>query len=75
LYYKGVPDSTRLNPGEFELTEKNVIREGKISLRLIDNDVKPLLLGIDNPLPLDYLHIIPGSQGYDMGAGLFKIRK
>jgi hypothetical protein len=30
---------------------------------------------IDKPFPIDYLHIIPGSLGYDMGAGLFKNRK
>jgi hypothetical protein len=74
-YYKGVPDSVRLRPGEFEINEKNIIKTGEISLRLIDNDDKPLLLHIDNPLPIDYLHIIPGTLGYDMGAGLFKNRK
>ena len=74
-YYKGVPDSVRLKPGEFEINEKNVTKKGEISLRLIDNDDKPLLLGVDKPLPIDYMHIIPGSLGYDMGAGLFIIRK
>jgi hypothetical protein len=74
-YYKGVPDSVCLKPGEFEISEKNVTKEGEILLRLIDNDDKPLLLGIDKPLPIDYLHIIPGSLGYEMGAGLFINRK
>jgi hypothetical protein len=74
-YYKGVPDSVHLNPGEFELNEYNVTKKGEISLRLIDNDDKPLLLSVDNPLPSDYMHIIPGSLGYDMGAGLFKNKK
>jgi hypothetical protein len=73
-YYKGVPDSVRLNPGEFEINEKNVIKTGEISLRLIDNDDKPPLDHVDKPLPKDYLHIIPGTPGYDMGAGLFKNR-
>ncbi|MCX6255755.1 MAG: hypothetical protein NTV31_14960 [Bacteroidia bacterium] len=73
-YYKGVPDSVRLSPGEFELNEKNVTKKGEISLRIIDNDDKPLLSGVDKPLPIDYMHIIPGSLGYDMGAGLFKKR-
>ena len=73
-YYKGVPDSVRLSPGEFEINEKNVTKKGEISLRIIDNDDKPLLLGVDKPLPIDYMHIIPGSLGYDMGAGLFKKR-
>ena len=74
-YYKGVPDSVRLNPGEFEINEKNVIKTGKISLRLIDNDDKPLLVGIDMPLPIDYMHIIPNTTGYEIGAGIFKHRK
>jgi hypothetical protein len=74
-YYKGVPDSERLSPGEFEINENNVIKKGEISLRLIDNDDKPLLLGVDKPLPIDYLHIIPGSSGYEIGAGLFINRK
>jgi hypothetical protein len=74
-YYQGIPDSERLNPGEFEINENNVIKKGEISLRIIDNDDKPLLLAIDGPLPIDYLHIIPGTLGYDMGAGLFINRK
>jgi hypothetical protein len=57
-----------LVPKEFEIKEENVTREGEISLRFIENNV-------DKPLPVDYLHIIPGSLGYDLGAGLFKHRK
>jgi hypothetical protein len=68
-YYKVISDSLgQLVPGEFEIKEKNIIKNGEISLRLIENNV-------DQPLPKDYLHVIPGSLGYDMGAGLFKIRK
>jgi hypothetical protein len=67
-YYKVISDSTgALVPGEFELKEKNVTKSGEISLRVIDD--------IDKPLPIDYLHIIPGTLGYDLGAGLFKNRK
>jgi hypothetical protein len=65
-YYKGVANNGVI-PGEFEINEKNVIKEGKILLRLMED--------IDKPFPIDYLHIIPGSLGYDMGAGLFKNRK
>jgi hypothetical protein len=65
-YYKMIADSTGiLVPEDFEINEKNVIKDGEISLRLIENNV-------DKPLPIDYLHIIPGSLGYDTGAGLFK---
>jgi hypothetical protein len=68
-YYKVISDSLgQLVPGEFEIKERNVIKNGEISLRLIENNV-------DQPLPIDYLHIIPGSLGYDMGAGLFKKRQ
>ena len=74
-YYQGIPDTLRLNPGEFEINEKHVTKTGEISLRLIDNDDKPLLFGVDKPLPIDYLHILPGTLGYDMGAGLFKQRR
>jgi len=67
-YDKGVlNDAGVLVPGKFEINERNVTKKGEISLRLIDN--------VDKPLPIDYLHIIHGSLGYDIGAGLFKNRK
>jgi hypothetical protein len=75
LYYKGIADSVRLSPGEFELHESNVTKKGEISLRLTDNVDKPGLSGVDEPLPIDYLHVIPDSPGYQMGAGIFKHRK
>jgi len=71
-YYKGVPDSVRLQPGEFELSEINIIKSGEVSLRLTGTEDKPLLTGVDRQLPVDYMHIIPGTPGYEMGAGLFK---
>lgn len=52
-YYKGDGEK----PVEFELIETNVIKEGNISLRLINT--------IWEPLPMDHLHVIPGSPGYD----------
>jgi hypothetical protein len=66
-YYQGVPQDNGVVPGTFEVNEKNVIKEGNISLRMIEE--------IDKPLPLDYLHVIPGSLGYEIGAGLFKTQK
>jgi L-ascorbate metabolism protein UlaG (beta-lactamase superfamily) len=74
-YYKGIADTVRLQPGEFEISERNVTKKGEVVLRLSDTDDKPSLLGVDEPLPVDYLHVIPGSPGYEMGAGLFKHRK
>ncbi len=83
-YYMGVPDNApsnlspeeklrlRLRPGKFEINEKNVTKKGQISLRLADTDDKALLFGIDEPLPVDYMHVIPGTVGYEIGAGLFK---
>jgi hypothetical protein len=55
------------NPLTFALNEKNVIKEGNISLRMINT--------IWEPLPIDHLHIMPGTLGYNLGAGLFKHRK
>ena len=67
--YKMTADSTgALIPGEYEIKENNVTKKGEVSLRFIENNV-------DQPLPIDYLHILPGSLGYDLGAGLFKHRK
>lgn len=74
-YFQGIPGEKRLRPETFDIYENNVIKKGNISLRLIDNGDKPLLNGIDEPLPIDYMHVIPGTLGYDLGAGLFKHRK
>jgi hypothetical protein len=74
-YYKGVPDSECLKPGEFEINENNVTEKGEVTLRLFDTNDRPLLLSVDEPLPFDYLHVIPDSPGYEMGAGIFKHRK
>jgi hypothetical protein len=54
-------------PLTFALNETNVTKEGIISLRLIKS--------VFEPLPIDYLHIIPNTLGYNLGAGLFKHRK
>ena len=51
----------------FTLNETNVIKEGRISLRMINT--------IWEPFPNDHLHIIPGTLGYNLGAGLFKYKK
>ncbi len=64
-FYQGVADSSGVHPKEFAMNENNIIKEGKITLRLIAENV-------DEPLPLDYLHVIPGTTGFDIGAGLFK---
>jgi hypothetical protein len=64
-YYQGVADESGVHPREFEVNENNIIKEGEIILRLPAENV-------DEPLPIDYLHIVPGSLGYEIGAGLFK---
>lgn len=71
-YYTGIADKERLSPVEFEIKENNVTKKGEISLRLIGNDDKPSLYGVDEPLPTDYMHVIPNTLGYEIGAGLFK---
>ena len=75
LYYTGVPDNERLKPENFEIFESGVIKNGEISLRLIDTDDKPTLASVDEPLPLDYMHVVPNTLGYEIGAGIFKTRK
>ena len=64
-----------MNPGEFEIAENNVTKKGEISLRLTGNDDKPFLDEVDKPLPIDYMHIIPNTIGYEIGAGIFKHKK
>ena len=59
--YKG---DENFKPKNFEMNESNIIKEGEISLRMINT--------IWEPSPKDHLHVIPGTLGYDIGAGLFK---
>ncbi len=65
-HYQAVAGNTVV-PQAFEIEENDVIKEGDISLR-------PKDAVTHNPLPIDYLHIMPNALGYDMGAGLFKTR-
>ncbi len=74
-FYTGVPGNGTLNPVVFEKDENNVIRSGEISLRLTGVEDQPALDCVDKPLPIDYLHVIPGTLGHEMGAGIFKQRK
>ena len=62
--YKGDGD---LRPSDFSLNETNVIKDGNISLRMIKT--------IFEPWAIDHLHIIPNTLGYNLRAGLFKLRK
>jgi hypothetical protein len=74
-HYTGIADKVRLSPKKFELDETNVTKKGKISLRLTGADDEPYLDEVDKPLPVDYMHPVSGSLGYDCMAGLFKNRK
>ncbi|HZL11646.1 MAG TPA: hypothetical protein VFC65_16805 [Prolixibacteraceae bacterium] len=58
-YYQGVL------PGTFVMNESNITKEGEVSLRMMEANT-------DAALPMDYLHIIPNTLGYNLGAGLFK---
>ncbi len=62
--YQGVWHPGGVVPEAFTVIENDVIKTGEISLRFIDN--------LNNPIPIDYLHILPDSLGYDLNAGLFK---
>ncbi len=60
-HYKG---EGYLKPSDFELNETNIIKQGNISLRMIKT--------VFEPWPVDHLHIIPDTLGYNIGAGIFK---
>lgn len=45
------------------LVDKNVIHEGSVSLRILEN--------VFGSIPRDYLHPIKGTLGADLGAGIF----
>jgi hypothetical protein len=74
-FYTGAPDNVRLNPQEFELNEDKVTKNGEIILRLTGNEDRSFLDEVDKTLPVDYLHVIPGSLGFELGAGIFKNKK
>jgi len=54
-------------PVDFKLNESNTVKEGEISLRMINT--------IWEPWPKDHLHVIPNTLGYNLGAGIFKNKK
>jgi hypothetical protein len=56
-------DGDGVRPEAFDLDEHNVTKTGQIALRFVDD--------VDQPLPRDYLHPLPGSLGHDLSAGLF----
>ena len=57
------------------MNENNVTKEGEVLLRLTGNEDKPFLDEVDKPLPKDYMHVIPNTTGYEIGAGIFKHTK
>jgi len=63
-YYSG---DGNLKPADFALNEINVIKEGNISLRMINT--------IFEPWPIDHLHVITDTLGCNIRAGLFKHEK
>ncbi|MFZ0456759.1 MAG: right-handed parallel beta-helix repeat-containing protein [Ignavibacteriaceae bacterium] len=64
-FYQGVADSSGVHPEEFAMDENDITKDGNITLKLPAENA-------DEPLPADYLHVIPGTTGFDIGAGLFK---
>ncbi len=67
-YYQGVAAESGVEPAAFRMKENNIIKNGKVTLRMKKDNV-------DEPLPIDYMHPILGSPGYNSGVGLFKKRK
>jgi hypothetical protein len=66
--YQGIASNSSVLPGNYEMNEIDIIKKGEIKLRMMNDNT-------DDPLPVDYLHVIPNSLGYDIGSGLFKERK
>jgi len=52
---------------DFKLEETNTVYEGDIYLQEVSK--------LDSALHRNYLHVMPDSLGYNLGAGLFKQEK
>lgn len=58
-FYKG---NWELKEDDFHLEETDVIKNGQVRLRYLSS--------IDDTMPIDYLHVLPNSDGYKIGAGI-----
>ena len=65
-YYQGIAKEIGTMPEVFPLKEQNVTHEGPVMLRKIES--------VREPLPRDYLHVIPETPGSEIGAGLFGVK-
>ena len=69
-YYSGNSDPNfKLSPTSPEIVfeENNVIKKGKVTLEKGK--------GFDLGVPMNFLHVTPGTFGSELGAGLFKRKK
>ena len=64
-YYQGVTSDEGVVPKAFEMKESGITKEGEILLKTMNTNT-------DDPLPINYLHVIPNTLGYDIGTGLSK---
>jgi hypothetical protein len=62
----GVAYGDSVRPEAFGLRKIRVVESGEVTLQLVDN--------LDQPLPHNYLHVLPGSIGHEMNVGLFRER-
>jgi len=67
-FYMGIASNNGLKPDAFNINENNIVKTGEVSLKTMNENV-------DDALPVDYLHVLPNSPGYNIGAGLFKNKK
>lgn len=70
-HYSGYGTANKLSgPSgpEVEYEENNIIKKGKVTLQ--KDEISPSMLTTD--MPKNYLHIVPGTLGSDLCAGLFK---
>ena len=72
-YYSGYGTATKLlgqTGPEAKYSESKIIKEGKLILQ--KDTIPPSLSSVD--MPRDYLNIVAGTLGSDLGAGLFKAK-
>jgi proline-specific peptidase len=70
-YYSGYGTAKELlgqTGPEAKYSESNIIKKGKVILQ--KDTIPPSLSSVD--MPRDYLNIVAGTLGSDLGAGLFK---
>lgn len=76
-YYSGYGNAYELfgqTGPEISYIEENIIKQGKVKLHEADEEFD-VGKSLGKDWPREYLHVVPGTLGSDLGAGLFKSKK